>query len=284
MGVILILVGLITSVLLYEFFTTYKWQQVDSGPRLDAVFQNRNKAYGAYALRKAYSKVMIFSMIGMVAFTLVSYAGYSVVTGWKVAAPKKKPKTVVVDFVAPAEPEEETPPPPEETPPPPQEETVAFNPPIIVDIPVDDEIPPQDKLENTTASDKTQDGQDFPDGTQQETVPTDTPEEKPKEQEILDFVEEEATFPGGNIQRWINENVVYPDVSKELGEQGKVYVEFVVEPDGSITNVKVARSVSEDLDKEAVRVIRRMPRWNPGKNNGKAVRQRCRLPINFQLS
>ena len=85
------------------------------------------------------------------------------------------------------------------------------------------------------------------------------------------------------MQQWISKNVQYPQTAMELNEQGKVYVSFVVEPDGSISNVQVERGVSDDLDKEAKRLVRNMPKWKAGKNNGKTVRARCRLPINFTL-
>lgn len=105
------------------------------------------------------------------------------------------------------------------------------------------------------------------------------------EAEIIEFPDVDAQFPGGaaEMQRWINNNVQYPQTSIEMNEQGRVYLSFVVEPDGSITNVKVERGVSPDLDKEAKRVVRRMPKWTPGEAGGKKIRARCRLPIIFTL-
>ena len=85
------------------------------------------------------------------------------------------------------------------------------------------------------------------------------------------------------MQQWISNNVVYPKSALKRGEQGKVYVSFVVETDGTISNVDVVRGVSDDLDREAKRVVQSMPRWKPGKTNGKAVRAICRLPILFYL-
>jgi len=105
------------------------------------------------------------------------------------------------------------------------------------------------------------------------------------EAEIIEFPDVEATFPGGAaaLQKWIADNVQYPQVSQELGEQGKVYVSFVVEPDGKVSNVQVERGVSDDLDREAKRVVRNMPAWIPGEAGGKKSRTRCRLPIVFTL-
>ena len=99
-------------------------------------------------------------------------------------------------------------------------------------------------------------------------------------------VEQLPEFPGGKkaFIQYLNENLVYPKSAFERKIEGNVVVSFVVEADGSITNVKVANSVDEDLDKEAVRVVKAMPKWIPGKHKGKAVPVlfRC-LPINFQL-
>jgi periplasmic protein TonB len=113
------------------------------------------------------------------------------------------------------------------------------------------------------------------------------PIEPPKiEAEIIDFPDVEAVFPGGpaEMQKWINKNVKYPQTAIEMGDQGKVYVSFVVEPDGKISGVQVERGVSEDLDREAKRLVRSMPAWIPGEAGGKKARTRCRLPINFTLN
>jgi protein TonB len=102
---------------------------------------------------------------------------------------------------------------------------------------------------------------------------------------VVDFPDVEATFPGGPaaMMKWINDNVKYPQTSIEMNEQGRVFLSFVVEADGSISNVKVERGISPDLDREAKRIIRSMPNWTPGESAGRVVRARCRLPINFQL-
>lgn len=106
------------------------------------------------------------------------------------------------------------------------------------------------------------------------------------EQPIIEYPDLEASFPGGVValQRWISENVQYPQTSIEMNEQGKVYLSFVVETDGSISNISIERGVSPDLDKEAKRVLRKMPNWEAGEAKGKKARTRCRLPINFTLN
>jgi protein TonB len=106
-----------------------------------------------------------------------------------------------------------------------------------------------------------------------------------EEEEVIEFPDVEAEFIGGPqaLMKYIQSNIQYPPTSIEMNEQGKVYLSFVVEPDGSITNVAVERGVSPDLDREAKRVIRSMPKWKPGESKAKKSRTRCRLPINFQL-
>jgi len=104
-------------------------------------------------------------------------------------------------------------------------------------------------------------------------------------EEIIEFPDVDAQFPGGSaaLQKWIVDHVQYPQTSIEMNEQGKVYLSFVVEPDGSISNIAIERGVSTDLDREAKRLVRSMPKWVPGEASGKRVRARCRLPINFSL-
>lgn len=108
---------------------------------------------------------------------------------------------------------------------------------------------------------------------------------KPKKTEPFRVVEQNPEFPGGfgALSKFIANAVVYPEISQELGDQGKVYVEFVVKEDGSIGKCKVVRGVSDELDKEAVRVVKSMPKWKPGKQRGKAVPCYYTIPINFQL-
>lgn len=103
---------------------------------------------------------------------------------------------------------------------------------------------------------------------------------------IFSVVENEPEFPGGveALYKFISKNVVYPKKALKNGIEGKVVVEFVIEANGSVTNVKVFKSVNPDLDKEAVRVVSMMPKWKPGSLGGKNVRSRFRIPINFQLN
>lgn len=103
---------------------------------------------------------------------------------------------------------------------------------------------------------------------------------------VIEFPDVEASFIGGAVamQRWIAENVHYPEASIETNEQGRVYLSFVVETDGTISNIAIERGVSSDIDREAKRLVRSMPKWEPGEAKGQKARTRCRLPINFTLN
>lgn len=103
--------------------------------------------------------------------------------------------------------------------------------------------------------------------------------------EIFDVVEENPEFPGGadELQKYLGSSIKYPDIAAENGIQGRVIVQFVVEKDGSTTAITIARGVDPSLDKEAVRVVKEMPRWKPGKQRGKPVRTKFTLPVVFRL-
>lgn len=103
--------------------------------------------------------------------------------------------------------------------------------------------------------------------------------------EIYVAVEQQGEFPGGQaaLMKWLCANVRYPEAAQANDIQGRVLVKFVIEKDGCITNVKIAKGVDKDLDLEAKWVVSKMPRWTPGKNNGKPVRSYFTLPVTFKL-
>ena len=119
----------------------------------------------------------------------------------------------------------------------------------------------------------------------EEYVAPEVEEEEVVEQEIFQIVEEMPDFPGGvaKLSEYLQKNIKYPQMARESGIQGRVFVNFVVEPDGSVSNVKVLRSLGGGCDEEAMRVVKSMPKWKPGKQRGKAVRVSYILPVNFKL-
>lgn len=116
-------------------------------------------------------------------------------------------------------------------------------------------------------------------------VPAVVEEEEVEEQQIFQVVEEMPEFPGGMAEcmKFLSKNIKYPNIAQENGVQGRVIVQFVVNKDGTIVDPVVVRSVDPYLDKEALRVIKAMPKWKPGKQRGKAVRVKYTVPVTFRL-
>ncbi len=113
-------------------------------------------------------------------------------------------------------------------------------------------------------------------------------EEKPKEDNIVYTtanVQQQPEFPGGEqaLYKWLNDHVQYPASASEEGVSGRVIVEFIVSKTGAIENARVVRGRHPALDKEALRVVKSMPKWNPGRNNGQAVKVTYHLPVTFRL-
>jgi protein TonB len=111
-------------------------------------------------------------------------------------------------------------------------------------------------------------------------------EEEAEPKGVFDVVEQMPEFPGGAVEmmKFLSENVKYPEAAMKAGTQGRVLVTFIVEADGTVTNIKVVKKVSDEIDAEAVRVIKAMPKWKPGMQNGKAVRVKYTIPVTFRLS
>ena len=113
-----------------------------------------------------------------------------------------------------------------------------------------------------------------------------TEEEEEEEETIFVIVENMPEFPGGDLalRKYIAENVKYPEIAKENGLSGKVFVQFVINQRGEVENVKIARGIDPALDKEAIRVVQSLPKFKPGSQRGKPVKVNYTVPINFQLN
>ncbi len=159
------------------------------------------------------------------------------------------------------------PPPP---PPPPQQTTV-------IEI-VEDDIEVEDDLDIDIETDD--------DDVIEEQVVEEEDENAGQEDEIFVFVEDQPEYPGGDEARlkYLGKAIVYPEMAKESAIQGTVYVTFVVEKDGKISNVKVLRGIGGGCDEAAVNAIKKMPRWKPGKQRGRAVRAQFNMPVKFILA
>ena len=264
----------------------------------EMVFEGRNKEYGAYRLRKNAGKRNLYSLITIFIAALAIWGGISLVkfveSRTKSVAqtsvaelsalnqPKKKAEVKQQKKVKLEQPEKVV----ERV-----KSSVKFTAPVIKkddEVKPEDELKTQDELMSTKTAIGALDvkGNDDANGEVlkiKEAVAQ--PEPKPEVEKVFDVVEQMPSFPGGPsaLMEWLSNNVKYPVVAQENGVQGTVVVSFVVERDGSITDVKVVRGVDPSLDKEASRVVRAMPRWIPGKQNGSAVRVKYNVPVAFRL-
>jgi protein TonB len=217
------------------------------------------------------NKKLIFTEIGMVIALLVVWGAFEYTSKEKKSSAFEAENAVVI--------EDEMVPITQETPPPPE---AAPKIPVLsdqIDI-VDDEI----KLDDDTFMNLEDDANmgveimDYVEEVQEEVV----------EEEAIPFqlVEEKPSFNGGDaneFSKWVNSKLVYPEIAKENGVQGRVTLQFTVNADGSVSNVKVLRGVDSSLDKEAVRVVSSSPKWKPGKQRDRAVKVTYTFPVIFQL-
>jgi protein TonB len=241
----------------------------------EIVFENRNKEYGAYELRKRYNKNVSRALF--VAFlVLIFTAGTPFIMALRNSGANKIiDETIQANLLDIKNQEEEPPPPPPPPPPEEMEQQVKYTAPVVVDS-VDEkiEIATTEDQVNTSVNEEVV----------EEVVETN---QAIQEEEVVNFyvIEEKPEFPGGEAEmmKWIASNVKYPEIAKENGVTGKVFIQFVINKDGKVVNVEVLRGVDPYLDKEAVRVVSSMPSWTPGKQRGKTVKVSFQLPINFKL-
>lgn len=270
---------------------------------VEMVFAGKNKEYGAYQLRKGTSGRNIKALLILV----IAAALVGGFLAWKVIEQKqaeeqqaymeamelaklqqqaKKEEKKKEPVKPKIEPKKEIPV---------ARETQKFTAPVIKKdelVKAENQVKQMDKLDEKVAV-----GTENKEGTKDRlaeavrsdiavAAPPPPPAPKPEvSNKVFDVVEEMPHFPGGAaaLQAFLSSNTKYPVVAQENGVQGRVIVSFVVERDGSITDVRVVRSVDPSLDREASRVVRSMPRWSPGKQNGSAVRVKYTVPVVFRL-
>lgn len=271
------------------------------------IFAEKNQEFGAYQLRKESDKrhnlAALFTLIGLVVIFIL-IIGLSKWSDYRaeqqaLALQEQREKMMAAQL---AQQEDEIPDEPEveeqkfeqpeiEVP----EEvlaTVQVTQIAIVDADkVKNEVMDMDaqKEDNTARGVVTQEGSDDADkfkAVQEQVVVKEPEPEKPKEEEIFVAVEQQAEFPGGQaaLMKWLSANVKYPEAAQQNDIQGRVIVKFVVEKDGSIGATSILKGVDKDLDREALRVVKKMPKWQPGKNNGVAVRSYFNLPVVFKIA
>lgn len=258
------------------------WSNAVNPERIKLSFEHRNKEYGAYVLRSKYQKRIVTAL-------LVSVTGLSLAVVLPMAisylaekvAQKEAKVTEAITLAEPPPIDKSTPPPPPVIPPPPVQQTIKFTPPKVVKDEEAQEPPPtQEEVKDQTVSTVTQEGEkDLPD------LPPDPVVADPDEGKVFTVVEEMPAFPGGEekLLQFMGNNIKYPSIAKENGITGRVYVTFVVGKDGKVRDAKIARGIGGGCDEEALRVVRSMPDWKPGRQNGRDVQVQFTLPVNFNL-
>ena len=264
----------------------------------DLVFEGRNQSYGAYKLRKGTAKRNVWALIIVGLAAALLYLGLQLqkmaeankkventqaVELAKLNTEKKEAKVEKKEIIK-QEPEKVV----EQV-----KSSVKFTAPIIKK---DSEVKEEDeiKLDEVQKSDKavgafTVEGNDEVGGAvlkaKEDIAAPEPPKHVVEETKIFTVVEQMPMFPGGDgaLMGYLRDNIHYPTVAAENGVQGRVVVGFVVERDGSITDVNILRGVDPSLDREAMRVVKSMPKWNPGKQNGSAVRVKYQVPVSFRL-
>lgn len=270
---------------------------------VDMVFAGKNKEYGAYQLRKGTSGRNIKALLILV----IAAALVGGFLAWKVIEQKQAEEQqaymeamelATLQQQAKKEEKKKEPVKPKIEPKkeiPVARETQKFTAPVIKKdelVKEENQVKQMDKLDEKGAV-----GTEDKEGEKDRTIkavrsdiatvaPPPPPAPKPEvSTKVFDVVEEMPSFPGGQgaLMSYLASNIKYPVVAQENGVQGRVIVSFVVERDGSISDVRVARSVDPSLDREAQRVVKSMPRWKPGKQNGSAVRVKYTVPVVFRL-
>ncbi|RRB07331.1 energy transducer TonB [Larkinella rosea] len=269
-------------------------EQLDVATLDDIVFENRNKLYGAYELRQIYNRNASRALwLGIALFG----AALATPTLYNHFKPDEAPDQImtVIDLEkVKVLPQEE---PPVVVPPkveiPVQLPTIRSLPPeVVADAPDEVTVPTVEELVDKVTSDKTQDGD--PNALDVIEAPTETagpaPVEKAveverKPDEVFLKVEQDPQFPGGlkGMADFMQKNLHYPPSAARASISGRVYLQFVVNTDGSIVDVSVIKGIGFGCDEEAIRVVNKMPKWQPGKQSGRPVRVRFNLPVVFAL-
>ena len=267
-----------------------------SADMLDIIFDGRNKEYGAYELRKSYNKRLMIALICMVVLSALIFISALVADQVKDA----KAAMVNVDDVQLSEVQKNEPPPPPPPPPPPKPpeppkvEIAKFTPPKIVkdeEVKEDEKPPEIEKIEDAKIGIINQEG------TKDEGVVMPPVESKgvaevvaPKVVEedydkVFTKVENPAEFPGGQGEwtRYLQKNLRYPDGAIDNGTQGVVRVQFIVDREGNISEVQSLNDPGDGLAEEAVRIIKKGPKWKPAEQNGRKVIYRHIQAVTFRL-
>ena len=258
----------------------------------DLIFSGKNKAYGAYKMREDSPRRHNIAVILVIVIALI---GFSIPTLIKMATPKQKEVMTEVTTLSQLEEpevkqEEMKRVEPVAPPPPALKSSIKFTAPVIKkdeEVPDEDQMKSQDELNASKTSISIADvkGNDEEHGADIADLKQVVVQAKEEPDQVFDMVEQMPTFPGGQeeLMKYIGKNLRYPAIAQENGIQGRVICQFVVGKDGKVRDVVVVRTLDPSCDKEAIRVLSGMPKWIPGKQNGKAVSVKYTVPIVFRL-
>jgi len=251
----------------------------------EIVFENRNKAYGAYFIRKVYSKNVVIASIASLLIIIFVLAFPSIAALFKSDVAIEKPRlrtTVSLEQPPPINPDQ---PPPPNIPPPPTKTIIKFLPPKVTD----KEVVEEEKMPTIEEIKKNETGSENVEGDADavfEAPAAEVVKDDGDANKVFTFVEQSAEPVGGleAFYKWIGKTLRYPAAARRMGLEGKVFVKFVIEPTGVISNVEIVKGFNGECDKEAQRVLTIAPKWKPGRQSGRAVRQAYTLPIAFKLA
>ena len=270
-----------------------------SGSWTDLVFENRNQTYGAYVLRKGTGRRNVIAILSVILLAIACQIGLTLKNIADEAAARRAAMDQVTELSALEQKKEAKVERKEVVK---QEQvqrvvekvksSVKFTAPVIKkddEVKPEDELKTQDELMSSKAAIGTFDVKGNDESGEvlkaKEVIATEPVKPKEEENKVFDVVEQMPSYPGGNgaLMQYLSSHIKYPVIAEENGIQGRVICTFVVERDGSITDVRIAKSVDPSLDKAAMRVVSSMPKWIPGKQNGSAVRVKYTLPVTFRL-
>lgn len=272
---------------------------------LDLLYEGKNKAYGAYDLQQKHKGYTSFGLLISLIVVVLLFA-MPMIISWFTPDPEEAQKVRVVRVIdyselsapPPIERNKVEPPPevPKMKPKPTVKKYVA---PVVKpdkDVPDEEEIvPTQEELKTALPGTESIAGDSIAEGDWIENYdvatepvvakPAPPPPPPPKKEEPLNFVEKMPQFPGGAeaYYKFLQKNIAYPEKALSLGIQGRVYLKFVIEKDGSITDAIIVKGIGFGLDEEALRVIEKMPKWTPGVQNGRKVRVTMHANVLFKI-
>lgn len=262
--------------------TSKNQSEDDNRPLIDIVFENRNKEYGAYVLRKDYSNNVLVGIVItiMVIIFIIIAPTLSRMFNKETAVVEPAPRKLVYSELSLPPSIDKPKPPPPRVALPRLQKVIKFVPPKVVKETVEDPVPTITEIrQNEVAAEEI-------DGTTEVVFDEPVAEVIEERDEIFTVVEQQPEFAGGYdaLAQFLRSNMRYPNAARKMDIEGTVHVSFVVSKTGSISEIKVLRGIMKECDEEAIRVVGLMPAWKPGMQNGHPVYVRMVMPLKFRLN